>query len=281
MNMKEKFFKYWIQPWHPNHIQSNEERAWEMLKQAQGPGIWTGKDLFKAFLFGLFLGLLMLSPVLLADDNQISLEQSGNNLSLEIEQVGYNNQIGMLDSASYINNAPNLDIHIVQYNFTDNTNKILFDEVSGSNNIFKLAQGVAWTDSEGSYTYDATESGGHYMEIDLYGSNNSVKWHQTNQSGATDGHNFNFHLAGDWNEVNGRQQSSGSKEIELTIYNDDNLVTMRQKGANATHSATVTLDGTYGTDLTLIQLGTTTQSYSLSQTCNTVGGCTVSVTQGQ
>jgi len=281
MNMKEKFFKYWIQPWHPNHIQSNEERAWEMLKQAQGPGIWTGKDLFKAFLFGLFLGLLMLSPVLLADDNQISLEQSGNNLSLEIEQVGYNNQIGMLDSASYINNAPNLDIHIVQYNFTDNTNKILFDEVSGSNNTFKLAQGVAWTDSEGSYTYDGAEGGGHYMEIDLYGSNNSVKWYQTNQSGATDGHNFNFHLAGDWNEVNGRQQSSGSKEMELTIYNDDNLVTMRQKGANATHSATVTLDGTYGTDLTLIQLGTTTQSYSLSQTCNTVGGCTVSVQQGQ
>jgi hypothetical protein len=278
MNMKEKFFKYWIQPWHPNHIQSNEERAWEMLKQAQGPGIWTGKDLFKAFLFGLFLGLLMLSPVLLADDNQISLEQSGNNLLLEIEQVGYNNQIGMLDSASYINNAPNLDIHIVQYNFTDNTNKILFDEVSGSNNTFKLAQGVAWTDSEDSYTYDGAEGGGHYMEIDLYGSNNSVKWHQ---SGATDGHNFNFHLAGDWNEVNGRQQSSGSKEMELTIYNDDNLVNMQQKGANATHSATVTLDGIYGTDLTLIQLGTTTQSYSLSQTCNTVGGCTVSVTQGQ
>lgn len=280
MNMKEKFFKYWIQPWHPNHIQSNEERAWEMLKQAQGPGIWTGKDLFKAFLFGLFLGLLMLSPVLLADDNQISLEQSGNNLSLEIEQVGYNNQIGMLDSASYINNAPNLDIHIVQYNFTDNANKILFDEVSGSNNTFKLGQGVAWQ-SDGSYTYDAAEGGGHYMEIDLYGNNNSVKWHQTNQSGATDGHDFNLHVAGDWNEINGRQQSSGAKDMDLTIYNDDNLVTMRQKGANATHSATVTLDGIYGTDLTLIQLGTTTQSYSLSQTCNTVGGCTVSVQQGQ
>ena len=217
---------------------------------------------------------------LYADDNVIAIEQSGDNLSLEIEQVGYNNQIGMLDSASYINNAPNLDIHIVQYNFTNNINKILFDEVSGSNNTFKLGQGVAWQ-NDGSYTYDGAEGGGHYMEIDLYGDNNSLKWHQTNQSGATDGHDFNFHLAGDWNEINGRQQSSGVKDMDLTIYNDDNLVTLRQKGANTSHTANITLDGTYGTDLTLIQLGTTAQSYSLSQTCYTVGGCTVSVTQGQ
>jgi len=238
--IKKQFFKYWILPW------------------------------------GACFFLVM--PIY-ADDNQISLTQSGDNFSLVIEQVGYNNQVGMLDSASYINNAPYLDIHIVQYNFTDNTNKILFDEVSGSNNTFKLGQGVAWQ-GDGSYTYDGAEGGGHYMEIDLYGNNNSLKWHQTNQSGATDGHDFNFHLAGDWNEINGRQQSSGVKEMNLTIYNDDNDVTLRQKGANTSHTANIILDGTYGTNLTLIQLGTTAQSYSLSQDCNTVGGCSVSVTQG-
>jgi len=238
--IRQTFFKYWILPW--------------------------GACIF-------------LAMPLYADDNEISLTQSGDNFSLVIEQVGYNNQVGMLDSQSYINNAPNLDIHIVQYNFTGNVNKILFDEVSGSTNTFKLAQGVAWTDAEGSYTYDGYEGGGHYMEIDLYGNNNSLKWHQTNQSGATDGHDFNFHLAGDWNEINGRQQSSGAKEMNLTIYNDDNDVTLRQKGANTTHTANITLDGTYGTDLTLIQLGTTSQSYTLLQDCNTVGGCSVSVTQ--
>ena len=124
------FFKYWIRPWAPF--------------------------------------MLMVSPFVLADDNEISLEQSGNNFSLDIEQVGYNNKIGMLDSASYINNAPNLDIQIVQYNFTSNQNQIIFDEVSGSNNTFKLGQGVAWQ-SDGSYTYDGAEGGGHYIEIDLYG----------------------------------------------------------------------------------------------------------------
>ena len=229
---------------------------------------------------GVLVGLLYFSvQFCYADDNEISLEQSGNNFSLEIEQIGYNNEIGMLDSNSYINNAPSLDIHIVQYNFTGLTNKIFFDEVSGSNNTFKLGQGVAW-ESDGSYSYDGYEGGGHYMEIDLYGDNNSLKWHQTNQSGATDGHDFNFHLAGDWNEINGRQQSSGAKEMNLTIYNDDNIVTLRQKGANTIHTANITLDGTYGTDLTLRQLGTTAQSYTLSQDCNTVGGCSLSVQQG-
>lgn len=275
-----KFFKYWIQPWHPNKYIDAEDRAWRMLKKSQGGHIFTGKDLFQAWVFGFILGCLIFSPLLLADDNAISIEQSGDNLTLKIDQVGYNNQVGMLDSASYINNAPYLDIHIVQYNFTDNTNKIIFDEVSGSSNTFKLGQGVAW-ESDGSYTYDGAESGGHYMEIDLYGNNNSLKWHQTNQSGANDGHDFNFHLAGDWNEINGRQQLSGTKEMNLTIYNDDNDVTLRQKGANTSHTANITLDGTYGTNLTLIQLGTTAQSYSLSQDCNTVGGCSLSVTQGQ
>ena len=240
----------------------------------------TDKGILYLGWFILFMWLFLLAGKAYGDDNQIALTQSGNNLDLEITQVGYNNQVGMLDSQSYINNAPNLDIHIVQYNFTGNVNKILFDEVSGSTNTFKLAQGVAWTDAEGSYTYDGYEGGGHYMEIDLYGSNNSLKWHQTNQENATDGHDFNFHLAGDWNEINGRQQSSGVKTMNLTIYNDDNDVTLRQKGANTTHTANITLDGTYGTNLTLIQLGTTSQSYTLSQDCNTVGGCSVTVQQG-
>ena len=54
---------------------------------------------------------------------------------------------------------------------------------------------------------------------------------------------------------------------------------IRQKGNGATHNATVTLDGLYGTDLTLKQMSTTNQIYSLSVNCLTVGGCSVSVTQ--
>ncbi len=49
----------------------------------------------------LILGLFLFSGFSLAqDDNQISLEQSGDNLALGIDQIGYNNRIQMQDIAS-------------------------------------------------------------------------------------------------------------------------------------------------------------------------------------
>ena len=65
----------------------------------------------------------------------------------------------------------------------------------------------------------------------------------------------------------------------MTINNSNNDVDLIQ-GGNASHSATITLNGSYGTDLDLLQQGSTAQSYTLSQSCATVGGCSVSVTQG-
>lgn len=44
------------------------EQDWKLLKQQIGPHIWTGTDLFKAFAFGMFLGLLFMSPLALADE---------------------------------------------------------------------------------------------------------------------------------------------------------------------------------------------------------------------
>jgi len=43
-------------------------KDWALLKSQIGPGIWTGKDLFKAFLFGMFLGLLLMSPLAMATE---------------------------------------------------------------------------------------------------------------------------------------------------------------------------------------------------------------------
>ena len=95
----------------------------------------TLKSLGELSMLGIvFIGsLFALSPELRADDNLIHIEQSGNNFSLEIEQVGLNNQIDMLDSGSFISNAPNLDMHIVQYNFTNGVNKIISLTESGNN----------------------------------------------------------------------------------------------------------------------------------------------------
>lgn len=209
-------------------------------------------------------------------DNEINIEQTGDNLDLQIDQIGSSNIVQMLDNNSYINSS-SLDIWIVQYNF-GYENKIAIDEISGTGNDIKLAQGAGW-DSDG-WSTDGYESGGHYIEMDLYGNNNEIQWHQTNQTGSTDGHNFNLHIAGSDNSVIGRQQSDGVKEMELTIYNSFNDVLLRQKGNNATHSADIILDGLYGTDFTLKQLGSTTQSYSISVDCLNPAGCSYNVQQG-
>ena len=54
---------------------------------------------------------------------------------------------------------------------------------------------------------------------------------------------------------------------------------MLQKGT-ANHNAQIRIQGTEPTTLNLIQQGGTNQSYTLTQTCYTAGGCTVNVTQG-
>ena len=230
---------------------------------------------------GVILILLFFAVQIWADDNVINMEQTGDNLELGVDQYGYNNTVDMVDNNSYIT-ASNLSMYLVQVNDTAGINKILFNEISGTNNQMKLGQGVAWNtlDSETdlSWWYDSWEGGGHEINITLYGDDNDMAVQQTNQ-GSTSGHNFDLHLAGDNNKVQVKQQSDGVKTTNLTIYNDYNDVYIRQKGNNATHNANITLDGLYGTDLTLKQMSTTNQTYTLSVDCMTVGGCSTTVTQ--
>jgi len=240
----------------------------------------------------IYVGLVMWPMIILvaifsfvtevaADDNVISLEQSGDNLALGVDQIGYNNKVIMLDNQSYINST-SLSMYLVQHNDSNGINKIIYDEMSGHNNKMKLAQGVAWNNPSSEtdlyWNHDGSEGGGHEMNIILYGDNNNMAGSQTNQ-GSTSGHSFDLHLSGDDNEVIFKQQSDGEKTIDLTIYNDNNEVFIRQHGNGATHTANIEIDGSYATDLDIKQLGTTTQTYNLMQYCINPAGCMVSIIQ--
>ena len=75
------------------------------------------------------------------------------------------------------------------------------------------------------------------------------------------------------------QLQNGSKTLNLSIYNDNNEVWIKQR-RNGAHSATINLYGSYGTDLYLNQAHNSVgQTYNLTQTCATIGGCSISVTQ--
>jgi len=54
---------------------------------------------------------------------------------------------------------------------------------------------------------------------------------------------------------------------------------VKQKDS-ANHNAQIRLQGTQPTILNLLQQGSTNQSYTITNTCYTAGGCTVNLTQG-
>ena len=209
-------------------------------------------------------------------DNEIFIDQSGDNFAIGAEQIGANN------NATVTADGTNQQLLIIQYNDSTVDNDVTVTS-TGDDNSIKLCQGCAFDYPESytnhDHTHDNWEYGGHSIDITVTGNRNGISAHQTNQGNAgNNGHSYELTLTGDDNEVTTIQQHDGGKTIDLTIYNDENDVFIRQKGSGSTHTATIELDGTYGTDLTLKQFNSTA-TYSLTQNCVTVGGCSISVTQ--
>ena len=221
-----------------------------------------------------FIGLICFFTETASADNQITIDQSGNNFATIVEQIGTNNNVTVNADGT------TQQLLIVQYNDTTLDNDVTVNTTAADND-FKLCQWCAFDDPESytnlDYWYDNWEGGGHTIDLTVTGDRNGISAQQTNQ-GSTSGHSYELNLTGDDNEVTTIQQHDGAKTINLTIYNDENDVFIRQKGPNATHTANITLDGTYGTDLTLKQFNSTA-TYTLQQNCLTVGGCSVTVTQ--
>jgi hypothetical protein len=222
-----------------------------------------------------YLWLLSFCALVFAD-NEISIDQTGgDNLSLNIEQYGSKNEIKMYDPYSYLNGA-NMSLHLYQNNDGTNQNTIDIWHLDGASNSIRWGQGGKLNNAaDTTFAYDGTESGGHYAHLDIHGSNNNVAGWQANSGAGA--HTYNQLISSDGNDVYVEQRGNGDKTLNLNIYNDDNTVSAIQRTVG--HTASITLDGTYGTSLNLLQQGTTAQTYSLSQNCLTVGGCSVSVTQ--
>ena len=211
-------------------------------------------------------------------DNEITIDQTGgNNFNLTINQIGSSNVIKMYDPYSYVNGA-NMSLHFYQNNDGPYQNTIDLWHIDGLNNSVRWGQGGKLDNAaDTTFYYDGNESGGHYANFDIHGSyNNVVGWQANSGDGA---HTYNQLIFSSYNDVYVEQRGDGAKTLNLTISNDGNDVEVIQK--NTGHTATINLSGSYGTTLNLLQQGYTSQTYSLSQTCYTVGGCSVSVTQGQ
>jgi hypothetical protein len=89
------------------------------------------------------------------------------------------------------------------------------------------------------------------------------------------------HINGDYNIANIEQESiSGSKSAIISLNGDNKTVDIVQQGTG-NHQANVSLSGEKS-GLNLYQVGSLSQSFSLSFNCTTPGGCTtIQVQQGQ
>jgi len=216
-------------------------------------------------------------------DNEIILENvfDSDNLNLSITQVGANNTIDCYQINSCDVDGNNVSLHFEQTNESSNENKIQIWHLDGNSNQIRWGQGVSLTNSsDTTFLYDGLDSGGHYARMDIHGDSNSIVGFQQNGGGSNSGHTFTTLIWSDNNEIWARQQGDGAKSLHIQTYNDGNEIEVRQKGNGANHSANIVLSGTYPTDLYLFQRSEVTQSYSLTQNCLTVGGCGISVTQG-
>ncbi len=257
----------------------------------------------------IILGMFLLIPMSAqAQDNEVLLDQTGDNFDLTILQAGYDNTINF--SVGGTNNVVDLlqqgnggyigytsawgsglawggdldgdynNLNIVQTcNQGSSCGGDRFEfHIQGNSNDVDFYQGYRVDADETLHQMDDYEYGGHFTRLDIHGDNNKFLGSQrSNNSGHE--HSNITNIYGNYNDVYTRQESNQDKTLNLTINNSNNDVDMIQKGS-ATHTATVTLSGTYSTTLYMLQQGGTAQSYTLSQTCATIGGCSVSVTQG-
>ena len=242
---------------------------------------------------------VFIEQITTSDDTTITINQDGNNNAvnlsmahddntLDFNQVGNNNTISWV---SYWGSGKiwggdidgtNNTLKFEQYNTTGSDSNRIGFHMPGNDNDLHVCQGATFsssTDTTCSGTTPNSEYGGHIINLDVHANNNSIKIGQETGTGNADHYAQIYYYNGDNNDTFITQKGNGDKDLRMDIRTDGGEQEVMQKG-DGDHTATVNLYGSYHTDLSLTQQGNTTQSYSITQTCQTSGGCGISLTQG-
>jgi len=237
-----------------------------------------------------------------AGDNSVYIDQVGNNNTVVIEQDGTagNHIRGVYDNGQ--NNARITgDSNIVEIRQGANTstgiNLIEFDIIGNTNDV------LLYQDRTDLGTEDTLAGGAHTIILDIVGNLNDVDIIQRNDNSANGGHFAELEVDGNSNVVNLSQNDDYTKNIFGKVTGNSNSIDVNQTGTSnkyldfdltgnghtldvdqlgtGAHDADITLIyGSASSTVNLLQQGTLDQSYSLEQTCYTIGGCSVTVTQG-
>jgi hypothetical protein len=231
--------------------------------------------------------------------NSLHLEQkigsSGN--AVTIEQTGNFNKISGLGGVTYaVVDGDNNTINIKQGD-TLGKNLIEFSVTGNSNNV-----SIWQARNPATGLQDGSESGGHYMGLNINGSTNTLSLKQANNGGTASGHFAYVDVTGNSNNATLRQTGNGEKTffgilngnsnvfditqqgngsfLDLSLTGNGHNVSANQKDAGS-HKATINLTNAGGAStVNLVQQGATAQNINITQQCATLSGCSVSVTQG-
>lgn len=231
------------------------------------------------------------------DDNGIYIDQAGSNNTISITQSSSDNQIRGINQqkAKMWGDSNTIDIR-QGASTTIGINLIEF-MLDGNSNTITLYQ-----DRNDDGSQDASAYGGHVIKSNIDGNLNDVSVIQRNNTTYSQGHFVDLNVVGNSNVIDLKQISDYGKDIFASVTGNSNSITVYQHD-NANHFADITLTGnghtvnleqsgtgvknatidlTYGSassTLNLNQFGSTPQSYSFTQTCYDLGGCSATVTQ--
>lgn len=215
--------------------------------------------------------------------SDIYISQSGDNFTLDIIQDGNNHLVRGYHNQTASIDGDNNSLKITQRSsITTSTFSTAHVDIDGDSNDIFMGFGVGtYSNNYTNFTAtDGQEAGNHNQKLYLQGSNNDIYMSQRNGSPGQSysAHSIDLKIYSDGNDVGIFQGHDGSKSLNLTINNDNNNVDIRQQGYNSGHSATITLDGNYGTNLFVNQNnGYSNSSYTLTQNCMNTNGCSVTV----
>jgi hypothetical protein len=237
------------------------------------------------------------ADILLGNYVYIDQKIGSSNNNVTVEQTGNYNKIAGIGGATYaVLDGDNNTVNIKQGD-TLGKNLIEFSVTGNTNNVTIWQARNPTTGLQ-----DGSESGGHYMGLNINGSTNTLSLKQSNDGGTTSGHFAYVDITGNNNQGTLKQMGNGEKTFfgvvngstnvfditqqgtgsyfDLALTGNGHSVTANQKDAGS-HKATVNLTNNGGAStVTLIQQGSTAQNINITQQCATLSGCSVSVTQG-
>lgn len=203
-----------------------------------------------------------------AYSNDLYVYQIGDDFTLDADQRSVDNY-GWLYS-----NGDDNNITISQGMHEGGT--IDSDETGGHDALWYI---LGDGNTASSYQTDTNRSGGggdsHYLSGELKGDDNTVEITQMGKAGhdaylAVDGKNNNIDLY--------QRGNGGKKWADVELSGDDHSVSVNQRGSHYA-SSDISLTNNGGAyDLTVTQnVTSSTHTYSITGTCATIGGCTVTV----